>query len=92
MKQFYKLNPLQIGSGSIVPDDFIVYTADNIPSELQEALDAEQVANELSTKIAEAKQYLASTDWYITRLAERNIQVPIDVTSKRLEAIQLLNY
>lgn len=55
MKQFYKLNPLQIGSGTITPDGFIEYTDDNIPSELQEAMQAEQEANELANKISESK-------------------------------------
>ena len=62
---FYKLEngQLQVGSGTSIPDGFIEYTDNNIPSELQEALDAEQIANELSTKIVEAKTYLANTDY-----------------------------
>ena len=87
MKQFYKLNPLQIGSGTIVPDDFIVYTNDNIPSELQEALDAEQVANELSTKIAEAKAYLASTDFKVLPDYDKE---PSEVIAKRAEAREFI--
>ena len=87
MKQFYKLNPLQIGSGSITPDDFIVYTNDNIPSELQEALDAEQVANELSTKIAEAKAYLASTDFKVLPDYDKE---PSEVIAKRAEAREFI--
>jgi hypothetical protein len=52
----------------------------------------EEIAKqELDKQISEAKQYLSSTDWYITRLSERDIQVPVDVTNKRLEAIQLLD-
>ena len=87
MKQFYKLNPLQIGSGLIVPDDFIVYTNDNIPSELQEALDAEQVDNELSTKIAEAKAYLASTDFKVLPDYDKE---PSEVIAKRAEAREFI--
>ena len=87
MKQFYKLNPLQIGSGTIVPDDFLVYTNDNIPSELQEALDAEQVANELSTKIAEAKAYLASTDFKVLPDYDKE---PTEVIAKRAEAREFI--
>ena len=87
MKQFYKLNPLQIGSGTIVPDDFIVYTNDNIPSELQEALDAETVANELSTKIAEAKAYLASTDFKVLPDYDKE---PTEVIAKRAEAREFI--
>ena len=87
MKHFYKLNPLQIGSGTIVPDDFIVYTNDNIPSELQEALDAEQVANELSTKIAEAKAYLATTDFKVLPDYDKE---PTEVIAKRAEAREFI--
>ena len=87
MYNFYKLNPLQIGSGSIVPDDFIVYTNDSIPSELQEALDAEQVANELSTKIAEAKAYLASTDFKVLPDYDKE---PSEVIAKRAEAREFI--
>ena len=63
MKAFYKLNPLQVGQGTVVPDDFIVYTIGKEPQELIDALEVERVANELSAKIAEAKAYLASTDY-----------------------------
>ncbi len=87
MYNFYKLNPLQIGSGSIVPDDFIVYTDDNIPSELQEAIQAEQVANELSTKIAEAKAYLASTDFKVLPDYDKE---PSEVIAKRAEAREFI--
>ncbi len=87
MYNFYKLNPLQVGSGTIVPDDFIVYTDDNIPSELQEALDAEQVANELSTKIAEAKAYLASTDFKVLPDYDKE---PSEVIAKRAEAREFI--
>ena len=92
MKQFYKLNPLQIGSGTITPDDFIEYTDDNIPLELQEALDAEQVANELSTKIAEAKAYLASTDFKMTvdYFATMVIEKQEEVIAKRAEAREFI--
>ncbi len=87
MKQFYKLNPLQIGSGTIVPEDFIVYTDDNIPSELQEAIQAEQVANELSGKIAEAKAYLASTDFKVLPDYDKE---PSEVIAKRAEAREFI--
>jgi hypothetical protein len=87
MKKFYKLNPLEVGSGTIIPDDFIVYTNDNIPSELQEALDAETVANELSTKIAEAKAYLASTDFKVLPDYDKE---PTEVIAKRAEAREFI--
>ena len=33
-----------------------------------------------------ARQYLASTDWYITRQAETGVEVPSDILTKRAEA------
>ena len=34
----------------------------------------------------QAKAYLASTDWYVTRFAETGKPIPEDVTTKRAEA------
>lgn len=39
----------------------------------------------------ELQSYLASTDWYVTRLVERLIDIPDDVKVKRLEAINRIN-
>ena len=39
---------------------------------------------------AEARQYLLSTDWYITRFAETGVAVPEGVTAKRAEARAML--
>jgi hypothetical protein len=44
MKKFYKLNPLEVGSGTIIPDGYIEYTEE--PIELLDALEAERIANE----------------------------------------------
>ena len=89
MIKFYKIEAgkLFIGSGFGVPQDFIEYTDDNIPLELQEALDAEQVANELSTKIAEAKAYLASTDFKVLPDYDKE---PSEVIAKRAEAREFI--
>ena len=57
---FYKLNPLQVGSGSIIPEGFIEYTEE--PQELLEALAVEKEAQDLQAKVNEAQQYLTSTD------------------------------
>lgn len=35
---------------------------------------------------AEAKEYLASTDWYVTRFAETGKEIPVEVKIKRDEA------
>ena len=38
MKAFYKLNPLEIGSGTITPEGFIEYVIGEEPEELNEAV------------------------------------------------------
>lgn len=35
------------------------------------------------SEIREAKEYLASTDWYIVRMLETGTPVPAEVTEKR---------
>ena len=60
MYKFYKLNPLQVGSGTIIPEGFIEYTEE--PQELLEALAVEKEAQDLQAKVNEAQQYLTSTD------------------------------
>jgi len=44
-----------------------------------------------STMIAQVKHtagtMLASTDWYVTRKVERNVDIPADVTAKRLAIV-----
>ena len=58
--KFYKLNPLEVGSGTIIPEGFIKYTKE--PQELLEALAVEKEAQDLQAKVNEAQQYLTSTD------------------------------
>ena len=48
----------------------------------------EQIEAEIK---AEAQAYLNSTDWYVTRKFERGIEIPSDVSTKRAEAIEVLN-
>ena len=60
MKKFYKLNPLQVGSGTIIPEGFIEYTEE--PQELLDALAVEKEAQDLQAKVNEAQAYLTSTD------------------------------
>jgi len=38
-----------------------------------------------------AKEYLASTDWYVVRKAETGVEIPEDVDTNRLEARKTLN-
>ena len=42
-------------------------------------------------KIQEAKTYLSSTDWYVTRKAETGVEIPEDVTTKRTKAREFLS-
>ena len=46
---------------------------------------------EAQQKVAEAKSYLTSTDWYYPRKLETNKPVPLDVVQKRIEARDLIN-
>ena len=47
----------------------------------------EEIAiQEQDTINSEARQYLASTDWYITRQFESGVEVPKDILEKRKEA------
>ena len=48
--------------------------------------DAEIAANAQSLVNSESLEYLASTDWYITRHAETGVAVPADVTTARAAA------
>ena len=40
---------------------------------------------------AEATKYLSDTDWYVTRLVEREIAIPDDVKIARTDAIAILD-
>lgn len=44
-----------------------------------------------NSKKLEASLYLNSTDWYIIRKLERDIDIPENITLKRLEAIGVLD-
>ena len=45
--------------------------------------DAEIAANAQSLVNSESLEYLASTDWYITRFLETGVVIPTDVTTAR---------
>ena len=47
--------------------------------------DVEVVLSQASVNM-EAKDYLASTDWYVTRQAETGKAIPEDILTKRQEA------
>ena len=64
----------------------------NPDTEQMEDTDVQVVTKGLkSTMIAQVKHtagtMLASTDWYVTRKVERNVDIPADVTAKRLAIV-----
>ena len=83
MKTFYKIEngQAQVGSGQIVPESFIEYTIGQEPIELAEALNKESIVQDLTTRIAEAKQYLSETSW-IWEKYNRNVLVLKDMTNE----------
>lgn len=74
MKNFYKLNPLQVGQGTLIPDDFKEYEIGKEPDELLQAIELEKQEQEVKLKVQEAKTYLASTDWIVTKINEAQIK------------------
>ena len=82
MKIFYKIEngQAQVGSGQIVPESFIEYIVGQEPIELTEALSKESTVQDLTTRIAEAKQYLSETSW-IWEKYNRNVTVLGDLTN-----------
>jgi len=57
----------------------------------QSVVDAEKLQIELKEQQTILQVYLDSTDWYVTRLIERNIDIPDDVKAKRFESINKIN-
>lgn len=67
---------------------YLIYKEDGTPD--LELIEHQRIANELSTKIQEAKAYLNSTDWYYARKAETGEDVPAEVVEKRLASRKLI--
>tara|TARA_B100000902_G_scaffold398149_1_gene463953 strand:- start:17153 stop:17440 length:288 start_codon:yes stop_codon:yes gene_type:complete len=62
-------------------------TVEDMPTLVRQEPTAEEIANNLV--VADnyrARQYLAETDWYVTRKAETGKAIPDDILSKREEA------
>jgi hypothetical protein len=64
----------------------IVEKASTEISEEHILTDAEIAGVETDITNHNARQYLSSTDWYITRQAETGVVVPTDILTKRAEA------
>jgi hypothetical protein len=89
--------------GDNIPDDALEVTEDIFNASIQmqhpalvngelvelppEAPTPEQLAEQAK---AEAHAYLASTDWYVTRMTETGVAIPEDVLTKRAECRVLL--
>jgi hypothetical protein len=56
------------------------------PKEVLDALAEEKRIANGRTESMESLKYLKSTDWYVTRFAETNKAIPIEVASLRAEA------
>lgn len=88
MKKFYKINPLQMGEGYVVPYGATEYEEDNKPEELVIALENEIKKQEVANKVQEYKAYLLSTDYKMTvdYFATLSIEAQDEFTVKRAEA------
>ena len=65
---------------SDIVEEFVAPTERPIPT-------AEDIAEMSRVMINnDSRQYLAETDWYITRLSETAVPIPVDVLTKRQEA------
>lgn len=87
MTQYYQIS----GAGypiisPIMLDGFTTYEVGKEPKVLMDAFVAQEQIEAQAKVNAEAKTYLASTDWYIVRQAETGIVVPPDVIAGRAEA------
>ena len=54
--------------------------------DIEAAVDTFTALNKQNILNQESRQYLTSTDWYITRQTETGVEVPSDVLTKRAEA------
>lgn len=82
MQTFYKIEEgrLQVGSGKVPDDSWTIYEVGQEPIELTEALNKENAIQDLTRRIAEAKQYLSETSW-IWEKYNRNVTVLGDLTN-----------
>jgi hypothetical protein len=70
-------------------------TDGEFPTEYQGELDQHIAEREaeitlLNDKVS-AKEYLNSTDWYVIRKIERNIDIPLEISNNRQNALTTLN-
>lgn len=78
---------------AIDSDQEFLIESDWIEITLEEVLELNKPTPEelKAQKVAEAKSYLANTDWYYARKMETGEEVPAEVVAKRLEAREAVN-
>lgn len=87
--KFYKDNQNNVyayeddGSQDHLIGDKVAMTADEVEAHLNPPKTPEQIQSEAN---AEARAYLASTDWYVIRMQETGVAIPQEVLDKRAEA------
>jgi hypothetical protein len=100
--KFYKIenNKLITGSGKTLLEGFTEFTTsfdeegnEVFPAEMQPYLEAEAQEQEVATQIAEAKEYLTSTDFYFTldKYATLSEERKLELNTLRAEARVLIN-
>ena len=71
-------------------------TVEDMPVLERQEPTAEEMANNLvASENYSARQYLAETDWYVTRKAEIGKAIPDDILTKRQEArekVKVIDY
>ena len=72
IKQYYQISSTgyPIISSIQLDEMFVEYKVGEEPQELLDALSKEQEAQDLQSKLNEAKAYLANTDYIVTKIAE----------------------
>lgn len=73
--------------GSPTDSSIVIYTENNIPAELQLFLDTQNEKQDLQIKLAEAKLYLASTDYKVLPDYDKP---DAEIVAKRQEAREFI--
>ena len=90
---YYKITDgkLEITNSSVeLKSPWIEFIYGEEPKELEDALVKQKKEDDVILGIVEAKDYLASTDWYYARSIETGEEIPEDVVIKRTEAREFI--
>lgn len=94
MKFIYKIENGIAKTGfsrNTIPEGYVEYDPEMPPKELQDIFDANDLLEKSKKQVADAKAYLASTDWYYARKMETGKEVPAEVVANRIAAREYLN-